>query len=145
MINFAKIRLIVVGKIKKTWIREGINIYLKRLPKLVIQEIKDSTPIKEGEQILSMLKSRDYLIILTEEGQQYTTIDFTNFLNQINSHNVVFVIGGAEGISQKLKQQASLQLSLSPMTFPHEVARLLLIEQLYRAKTILQGSNYHKF
>ena len=145
MVNFAKIKLIVVGKIKKSWIRDGLKVYLKRLPELVIKEIKDSTPIKEGKQVLSIVNKSDYLIILTDEGQHYTSLDFANFLNQMNSHNLVFVIGGSEGISQELKGQASWQLSLSPMTFPHEIARLLFIEQLYRAKTLLQGSHYHKF
>lgn len=144
MASFPKIQLIVVGKIKKPWLEEGLAMYRKRLPELTITEIKDSTPEKEGDQALSLLKSHQYLVILTEEGKLYRSVEFAQFLTNADSNRLVFFIGSAEGISPQLKQQASLQLSLSPLTFPHEVARLLLVEQLYRAKTILQGSQYHK-
>jgi 23S rRNA (pseudouridine1915-N3)-methyltransferase len=144
MVSFPKLKLVVVGKIKKRWIQEGIEVYFKRLPELEITEIKDSDPIKEGEQVLSSLKSDQRLIILTEEGKLYPSVDFANFLTKADSNGLLFFIGSAEGISSQLKMKADLKLSLSPMTFPHEMARLLLVEQLYRAKTIMQGSQYHK-
>jgi len=142
--SFPKVKLLAVGKVKKEWLREGLAVYLKRLPELEILELKDSTPDREGEQILASLKPSDRLIALTEEGKTYSSVAFAELLSQADSNSLVFAIGSAEGLSPALKQQATHLLSLSPMTFPHEVARLLLVEQLYRAKTILQGSQYHK-
>ncbi|MGF1494310.1 MAG: 23S rRNA (pseudouridine(1915)-N(3))-methyltransferase RlmH [Microcoleaceae cyanobacterium] len=139
-----KVKIIAVGKIKKDWIRAGVEVYLKRLPEVEILEIKDSNPENEAEQVLSTIKPSEKLVALTEEGKEYTSEQFANFLDQADSNQLVFVIGSAEGLSSKLKQSATWQLSLSNMTFPHELARLLLVEQLYRAKTILQGSSYHK-
>ncbi|WP_346289396.1 23S rRNA (pseudouridine(1915)-N(3))-methyltransferase RlmH [Sphaerothrix gracilis] len=133
-----------MGKVKKGWLRDGLAVYYQRLPELETIEIKDSNPEKEGTQILSMLKSSDRLIALSEEGKTFSSLKLANFLAKANSNSLVFIIGGATGLSQALKQSATQLLSLSPMTFPHEIARLLLVEQLYRAKTILQGSQYHK-
>ena len=144
MSNLPKIKLIAIGKIKKAWVREGIEVYQKRLPELDVLELKDSTPEKEGAHLLSFLKGSDRLIALTEEGKTFSSIEFAALLSQTDSNRLVFAIGSAEGLSTHVKQTAVQQLSLSPMTFPHEVARLLLLEQLYRAKTILQGSSYHK-
>ncbi|HHP7243486.1 MAG TPA: 23S rRNA (pseudouridine(1915)-N(3))-methyltransferase RlmH [Elainellaceae cyanobacterium] len=141
---FPKVRVIAVGKLKKSWLREGIAIYLKRSPEIEILEIKDSDKEKEGEKILSFMKGDETLVVLSEDGKLISSVDFANLLTRYASNNVVFAIGGPDGISQTLKDRASLLLSLSPMTFPHEIARILLIEQLYRAKTILQGGNYHK-
>jgi 23S rRNA (pseudouridine1915-N3)-methyltransferase len=142
--SFPKVKLLVVGRVKKDWLREGLAVYLKRLPELEILELKDTNPDREGEQILAILKPSDRLIALTEEGKTYSSVAFAELLSQANSNSLVFAIGSADGLSSTLKQQAAHLLSLSPMTFPHEVARLLLVEQLYRAKTILQGSQYHK-
>jgi 23S rRNA (pseudouridine1915-N3)-methyltransferase len=144
MASFPKIKLITVGKVKKGWIREGITVYQQRLPELESVAIKDSNPNKEGEQILALLKGSDRLIALAEEGQGMTSKQLSELLSQADSHSLVFAIGSAEGLSSEVKQTASWCLSLSPMTFPHEMAQLLLLEQLYRAKTILQGSRYHK-
>ena len=144
MQSFPKIRLIAIGKVKKSWIREGISVYQKRLPELVLMELKDSTPEKEGEQVLAMRKASDRLIALTEEGKIFSSTQFADWIAKAESNSLVFAIGSAEGLSPQLKQAAAEQISLSAMTFPHEIARLLLLEQLYRAKTILQGSSYHK-
>jgi 23S rRNA (pseudouridine1915-N3)-methyltransferase len=141
---FPKVKLIAVGKIKKSWIRQGLEIYMPRIPELEIQEIKDSNPQKEGEQLLSLVASEDSVIALSEAGKAYTSSAFAHYLSQVSSNQLVFVIGSAEGLSDAVKQRSVLQLSLSPMTFPHELARLMLVEQLYRAKTILQGGRYHK-
>ena len=144
MSSFPKIKLIAVGKVKKGWIREGLAVLQKRLPELEVIEIKDSTPEKEGSQMLSPVKGSDRLIALTVTGKTYSSTQFAEWLSQADSNSLVFVIGSAEGLSAEVQQAAVQRLSLSPMTFPHEVARLLLTEQLYRAKTILQGSSYHK-
>ena len=91
-----------------------------------------------------MIKPSDRLLALTEEGKTWSSLAFADFVSQADSHNLVFAIGSAAGLSPAIKQAAAQRLSLSPMTFPHEVARLLLLEQLYRAKSILQGSQNHK-
>jgi len=142
--GFPKIRLIAVGSVKKNWLREGIEVYRKRLPELNLVEIKDSNLVKEGQQILNLVKPGDRLIALTEEGKTCASIALAQFLAEAVSNQLVFVLGSAQGLSADVKQAACDHLSLSPMTFPHEIARLLLVEQLYRAKTILQGSSYHK-
>ena len=144
MKSFPKLKLIAVGKIKKHWIQDGIAVYLKRIPELEIVEIKDTTPQKEGEVALSLLKPNQKLVALMEEGKTYSSEQFAEFLSRAGSNEWVLLIGSAEGLSPEIKQRADYRLSLSPMTFPHELARLMLVEQLYRAKTILQGGKYHK-
>ncbi|MGB3495083.1 MAG: 23S rRNA (pseudouridine(1915)-N(3))-methyltransferase RlmH [Elainellaceae cyanobacterium] len=144
MQSFPKVRLIAVGKVKKRWIQDGVATYAKRVPELDIVEIKDSTPAGEAAKILAITKSGDRLIVLTEEGRSYSSTQLAALVGGADSGSLVFVIGGPEGIDGSLKQAATGLLSLSAMTFPHELARLLLIEQLYRAKTILQNGSYHK-
>ena len=144
MINISHYKIIAIGKIKRKWIQTGIDIYLNRLPGLKIIEIKDSTPKKEEYMIKEILKKNETLITLNENGQTFTSKQLSKKLLDSNNQNITFVIGGATGLSASLNSFASWQLSLSPLTFPHEIARLLLIEQLYRAKTITQGGPYHK-
>ena len=144
MTSFPKIKLLAIGKVKKGWIREGLEVYRQRLPELEIVELKDTTPEKEGAQMIAQPKGRDRLIALTEEGKCYSSVQFAEMVSQAESGSLVFAIGSAEGLSPPVKRSAERLFSLSPMTFPHELARLLLLEQLYRAKTILQGSSYHK-
>ena len=144
MQSFPKVRLVAVGKVKKPWVRDGIQTYLKRLPELTITEIKDNGMEKEATKILSMRGQSDRLIVLAEEGRPQTSPQFAQWLSRVDSGSLLFAIGGADGISPALKQQAHTLLSLSPMTFPHEIAQLLFVEQLYRAKTILQNRDYHK-
>ncbi|MGD1900780.1 MAG: 23S rRNA (pseudouridine(1915)-N(3))-methyltransferase RlmH [Geitlerinemataceae cyanobacterium] len=143
MSSFPKLTIVAVGKVKKGWVRDGIAMYQKRLPEVAIVELKDSNPTKEGEQILGRLKPNDRPIALTEDGKTFDSVAFANWLARAESNRLVFAIGSAEGISPAVRDAAEMRLSLSPMTFPHEVARLLLFEQLYRAKNILQGGSYH--
>jgi 23S rRNA (pseudouridine1915-N3)-methyltransferase len=144
MSSFPKITVVAIGKVKKSWVREGLEVYIQRIPELTIIELKDSNPEKEGEQILSRLKPNDRLIALTEDGATFDSIAFAQWIAQAESNQLVFAIGSADGISAAVKRAADRCLSLSKMTFPHEIARLLLCEQLYRAKNILQGGSYHK-
>lgn len=144
MSAFPKVKLIAVGKVKKNWIRQGLEMYVPRVPELEIKEIKDSNPQKEGEVLLSLIPSGASAIALSEAGKTYASADFARYLSQAPSNSLVFLIGSADGLSDQVKQQSALHLSLSPMTFPHELARLMLVEQLYRAKNILQGGSYHK-
>ena len=144
MINPARIRILAVGKVRKGWVQEGVSLYRKRLPGLVITELKDSTMAKEAEAITAALHPDERLVVLTEEGQTFASVPFAEQLRGSGSERIAFVIGGAEGLEPALKAQAHWRLSLSPMTFPHELARLLLLEQLYRASTILLGGPYHR-
>lgn len=144
MINPSRIRILAVGKVRKSWVQEGVALYLKRLPGLVVTELRDSTMAKEAEAIAAALRPDERLVLLTEEGTTYTSVAFAQQLRDSGSERLAFVIGGAEGLDPALKARANWRLSLSPMTFPHELARLLLLEQLYRASSILQGGPYHK-
>ena len=142
--NNGRCRILAVGKVRRGWIQEGIDLYRKRLPGLEIVEIRDSTPAKEAEAIRASLRPDDHLIALMEEGTPLASEPFARRLDQLGNQRLAFVIGGADGLTDALKASARWQLSLSPMTFPHELARLMLIEQLFRAQAILQGSPYHR-
>ena len=144
MINPSRIRILAVGKVRKGWVLEGIATYLKRLPGLQVVELRDAGKAKEADAVLAALQPGEQLVVMAEEGQTFDSPAFAERLEGSGSERLVFVIGGAEGIDPALKARASWKLSLSPMTFPHELARLLLLEQLYRALTIQQGGPYHK-
>ena len=142
--NPARIRILAVGKVRRGWIQEGIELYRKRLPGLNIVELRDSTPAKEAESIQSALKPGEQLIALMEQGETLGSMALAQRIRSLGLERLAFVIGGADGLTDELKKRAHWQLSLSPMTFPHELARLLLLEQLFRAQSILQGSPYHR-
>jgi 23S rRNA (pseudouridine1915-N3)-methyltransferase len=144
VINPSRIRILAVGKVRKGWVLEGIATYLKRLPGLQVVELRDAGKAKEAEAVLAALQPGEQLVVMAEEGQTFDSPAFAERLEGSGSERLVFVIGGAEGIDPALKARASWKLSLSPMTFPHELARLLLVEQLYRALSIQQGGPYHK-
>ena len=144
MLNISHYKIIAIGKIRKKWIQEGIEMYLKRLPGLEVKEIKNSTQLKEEHTIKEIISKNEFLVTLNENGQSFTSKQLAKKLLNSHNQNITFVIGGASGLTSSLNNLASWQLSLSPLTFPHEIARLLLIEQLYRAKTITQGGPYHK-
>ena len=144
MLNISHYKIIAIGKIRKKWIQEGVEMYLKRLPGLEVKEIKDSTQLKEEHTIKEIISKNEFLVTLNENGQTFTSKQLATKLLNSHNQNITFVIGGASGLTSSLNNLASWQLSLSPLTFPHEIARLLLIEQLYRAKTITQGGPYHK-
>ena len=144
MLNISHYKIIAIGKIKKKWIQEGIEMYLKRLPGLEVIEIKEHNKNKETHTIKEIISKNEILVTLNENGQSFTSKQLSTKLLNSHNQNITFVIGGASGLLPSLNNSASWQLSLSPLTFPHEIARLLLIEQLYRAKTITQGGPYHK-
>ena len=140
--SFPKVKIIAVGKVKKSWLKEGIGSYAKRLSEVEIVEIKDAGKEKEADKLLNSISVQDRLVVMTEYGKTYDSVAFSRWLAQEAFGTLVLFIGGPEGVSDRLKTYPSI--SLSKMTFPHEVARLLLVEQLYRAKTILQNGSYHK-
>ena len=142
--NISRCRIISVGKVRKRWVQEGVELYLKRLPGLCITELRDSTRDRESEAIRQALRPDELPVMLMEQGTPLSSVKFAARLEGFGSERLAFVIGGADGLTDVLKSSARWQLSLSPMTFPHELARLLLLEQLYRAQSILQGSPYHR-
>jgi 23S rRNA (pseudouridine1915-N3)-methyltransferase len=144
MLNPARIRILAVGKVRKGWVREGIEVYRRRLPGLTIVELKDGDPAREARAVCAELRSDEQLITLSEEGRPCRSVELAAHLAQCSSDRLAFVIGGADGLDPALRSRARWQLSLSALTFPHELARLLLLEQLYRAQTILQGGPYHR-
>ncbi len=140
--SFPKIKIIAVGKVKKPWLQSGIALYVRRLPELEMIEIKDAGKEKEADKLESLIKAQDRLVVLSELGQAHDSIAFAQWLGQEAFGTLVLFIGGPEGLCDRLKTHP--MISLSAMTFPHEIARLMLVEQLYRAKTILQNGSYHK-
>ena len=129
---------------RRGWIQDGIDLYCKRLPGLSIVQLRDGTPEKEAEAIRAAWRPDERLVVLMEQGETLASIPFAQRLEQISSERIAFVIGGADGLTDDLKAEAHWRLSLSPMTFPHELARLMLVEQLFRAQAILQGRPYHR-
>lgn len=148
MLNPARIRILAVGKVRKDWVREGIALYARRLPGLAIVELKDANPAREAAAIRAELRQGEQLVVLSEEGQTLGSRALATRLSALQASGeasrLAFAIGGADGLEPALRAEASWRLSLSPLTFPHELARLLLLEQLYRAQSILQGSPYHR-
>jgi 23S rRNA (pseudouridine1915-N3)-methyltransferase len=156
-----KLKLIVVGKTDTGYLREAISVYENRLKHYIpfelicIPEVKNAgklneTQLKnaEGKNILSRLNLGDELVLLDEKGQTCSSPEFSLMLSKkINAGSkcVVFVAGGAYGFSDEVYAKASSMISLSKMTFTHQMARLIFIEQLYRAFTIMNGESYHHY
>ena len=140
--------LIAVGRIKNKPLASLCEDFTKRLTrqgKFEQIELKDSTVENESTRILEALSKRKNTRVyaLAEEGTTYTSAVFANELLNLQGKSAVFIVGGAYGLSQMVKAHAEICLSLSPFTFTHEIARMLLCEQLYRAVSINTGSNYH--
>lgn len=154
-----KITLLTVGKTDKDWVRQGIEIYVSRLKHYIpfaIVEIpelknvsaltKDQIKVREGELILKNIKQTDDLILLDERGKEYTSVELAKVIQDKISYggkDMVYVIGGAYGFSDAVYQRANLKISLSRMTFSHQMVRAIFVEQIYRAFTIMRGEPYH--
>ena len=155
-----KIKIIALGKIKEKFLKDGIDEFLKRLTPYASVEIIELTPIEikdenltqkaleqEAEKILANIKSDSYVITLEILGKQLSSEDFASKINEITVSGIselVFIIGSSCGIAPSVSQRANFKLSISKMTFLHQFARLLLVEQIYRAFKILKGETYHK-
>ena len=137
MIQTNRLSIYAIGKIKKNWIRDGINQYKKRMPDLIINELKTFN-------INNLRLNNNIIICLSEEGKQFNSIELTSLLLNFKNKKIIFLIGDADGISSDVKKQSDLLLSLSRLTFPHELARLILLEQIYRAISISNNSPYHR-
>ena len=148
------IKIICVGKIKEKYLSMAIDEYLKRLSKyskIDIVEIPDE-PVKEkalvieGEKILNKINDKDYVITLDILGKSVSSLEFSSFLeNQfVHNSNIVFVIGGSYGLADFVKKRSNYSLSFSKMTFPHQLFRVMLLEQIYRSFKIANNESYHK-
>lgn len=157
------VHLIVVGKIKEKYFTDAINEYSKRLGRycnLKLIEVKDEpTPDnpsgretelvlgREGERILSKIPKGAYLVPLCIEGKQLDSVEFAELFSKTandGKSDIAFIIGGSMGICDEIKRMADFKLSFSKMTFPHQLMRVVLLEQIYRAFNILGGGKYHK-
>ena len=136
MLQTNRLSISAIGKIKKIWIKDGINQYKKRMPNLIINEFKSFN--------IDDLRVNNIIICLSEEGKYLSSIELTSLLLKFNNKKINFLIGDSDGISSDIKKKSDFLLSLSPLTFPHELARLILIEQIYRAISIANNSPYHR-
>ncbi|MFZ4454052.1 23S rRNA (pseudouridine(1915)-N(3))-methyltransferase RlmH [Salibacterium aidingense] len=158
-----QIQIVSVGKIKEKYINQGINEFEKRLGpycKLTFDEVKDEqapeqmsdkereqVKAKEGERILSKIKPAQHVIALDRTGENWTSEKLAGEMEKLSIHGksqLTFIIGGSNGLSNDVLQRAEQKLSFSKMTFPHQLMKLLLLEQIYRAFKIQKGEPYHK-
>ena len=158
-----KIKLVTVGKLKEKYLKDGIAEYSKRISRFATVEMielaDEKTPDRardsenekildlEGNRILSKIGDREFVVVLAIEGKTLSSEEFSKQLEQasINGYSTLtFVIGGSLGLSPQVKNRANLSLSFGRLTLPHQLMRLVLVEQIYRAFTIQQGSPYHK-
>ncbi|MBR6949529.1 MAG: 23S rRNA (pseudouridine(1915)-N(3))-methyltransferase RlmH [Bacilli bacterium] len=150
------IKLITVGSIKEKYLKDAIEEYKKRLSKytnLELIEVKDEGLVEkekalhlEAEKILKNINSKEYIITLEIEGQQLTSEEFSKKIENtlIENSNITFIIGGSYGLDDEIKRISNYKLSFSKMTFPHQLFRVVLLEQIYRAFKIINNENYHK-
>ena len=150
------IKIIWVGKIKEDYLNKGIDEYKKRISKyhnIEIYELQDeglrdkqTTLKKEKEKILKIINSKDYLIVLDINGKEMNSIQLAKKIDEIfiSNSNITFIIGGSYGIDDSIKDLANLKLSFSKLTFPHQLFRIILLEQIYRAFKINNNEEYHK-
>ena len=154
-----KTNLVIVGKTNEKWLKAGIDEYLNRIGKyipfsiILIDDIKNRTnmpemmiKIKEGEMILKKISPNDMMILLDENGKLFSSVEFADFIQKqmnLSVRNIFFVIGGAYGFSKAVYDRCNYKISLSSMTFSHQLARLVFAEQFYRALTIINNEPYH--
>lgn len=150
------IKIITVGSIKEKYLKEAIEEYKKRISRytnIEIIEVSDEGLVEkskalklEAEKIEKQLNGREYIITLEIEGKQFTSEEFASKIDQIliENSNITFIIGGSYGLSEEIKTKSNLHLSFSKMTFPHQLFRVLLLEQIYRAYKINNNESYHK-
>ena len=151
-----KCELFFIGKTTEKYLQEGIEQYLQRLKHYlpvsitIIQSGAGTDPLKviqaECEDVLSRIKPRDLVVLLDERGVSLSSIEFSSKIQQwmVQGHQrLIFIIGGAYGVNEELKKKANIVLSLSSFTLTHQMIRLFLVEQIYRAMTIIKNESYH--
>ena len=150
------IKIICIGRLKEKYLTDAQEEYLKRLKKytnIELIELNDSNIDdeklaleKEKDQILKYIKPKEYLITLEIEGQQLSSLELAEKIDKtlITNSDITFIIGGSYGIHQQIKEKSNFKLSFSKMTFPHQLFRILLLEQIFRSYKILNNEKYHK-
>lgn len=154
-----KISLLCIGKTDDKFIQEGVDKYLKRLKHYVsfnviiladIKNVKNMSDTqqmeKEAELFFKNLNTGDFVVLLDEKGREFRSMEFSDYLQQkmlASVQHLVFLIGGPYGFAPKVKERANFSMSLSKLTFSHQMVRLFFIEQIYRAFTIMKGEPYH--
>ena len=143
------IKIICVGKIKEKFYRDAIDEYMKRLSKyhkIQIIEVNDSNMKLEKEEILKKLDTKDYIITMEIEGKELSSLELSNFMDKtfLTNSNITFIIGGSNGLADEIKDKSNYKLSFSKLTFPHQLFRVILLEQIYRSFKILNNEAYHK-
>lgn len=143
------IKIVCVGKIKEKYLRDAISDYEKRISKyhkINIIEVEDSNMKEESIRILKNIKKDDFVITLEINGNVISSMEFANKIDKlfITNSNITFVIGGSDGIDDIVKERSNYNLSFSTFTFPHQLFRVILLEQIYRCFKILNNETYHK-
>ena len=143
------IKIICVGKVKEKYLQEAISDYMKRLSKyhrVQIVELEDSNIMEEKNKILKNIDNKDYVISLDIEGKQLSSLELAETIDKtfITKSNICFVIGGSYGLDIEVKKRADFSLSFSKLTFPHQLFRVILLEQIYRSFKIMNNETYHK-
>lgn len=143
------IKIVCVGKIKEKYLRDAISDYEKRISKyhkINIIEVDDSNMKEESTRILKNIKKDDFVITLEINGNVISSMEFANKIDKlfITNSNITFVIGGSDGIDDIVKERSNYSLSFSTFTFPHQLFRVILLEQIYRCFKILNNETYHK-
>lgn len=144
------IKIICVGKIKEKYLSDLINDYKLRISKyhrILIIELKDSDIDKESSEILEYVKSNEYNVLLDINGSEFTSLEFAKFISDtfLNSNGTItFIIGGSNGVDDRVKNVIQKRISFSRLTFPHGLFRGILLEQIYRSFKILNNESYHK-
>jgi len=153
------ITLLMIGNTSEAFVLDGYEVFMKRLKhyvkvkEVIIPDVKDRKHLnadqikeKEAALILEKLAASNFSVLLDERGKEFSSVEFATFLQKTmnaGTRELFFIIGGAYGVAESVKQKADLTVSLSRMTFTHQVIRLLFAEQLYRAMTILKNEPYH--
>lgn len=147
------IKIICIGKIKEQYLKDAIEEYKKRLTKytkLEIIELQDEAVgdilLKEKDKIIKYISEKDYIITMEIEGEMITSPTFAKKIEQIqlNNPNITFIIGGSYGLHDDIKNKSNYKLSFSRLTFPHQLFRVMLLEQIYRSYKIINNETYHK-
>ena len=145
------ITILCIGKLKERYWTDAVAEYVKRLSKyctLHIEELREeATPDREGEGLLKRIKEDAYVIALEIEGASLDSVELSQKIQELGlsgRSNLAFVIGGSDGLSQGVRARADFKLSFSKMTFPHQLMRVILLEQIYRSFKIARGETYHK-
>lgn len=160
IIQKLKIKIIALGKVKEKYLQQGIDEFLKRLTPYTSISVVEINPVQikdvnltekalleEGEKILSYVKPTDFLVTMEINGKGFSSEEFASKIEELTNsgtQEVIFVIGSSCGIGKNVSARANLKMSMSRMTFLHEFARLILVEQIYRAFKIIKGETYHK-